>query len=538
MKKAVFLIILALTLSGCDLLPGAASAPAGGRLIVYLDNNKNPRIWSNTKKLDLTYCIAEAGYTYDYKFLESKAKEIIKKKNPKYTKQQIQNQADDVISTAKNLEEHWAEYHDSVIINMAEAEAVWENSADVEFKYVPSQDGDATTSNKNVVFVVRPPTQDDIISCLDAFKYIVTALSSTPDVAGTREIIIFHLGPYGCAGLPHELGHILGLYHEVEDPPAGTDALTKYDSESIMQPYATGGKYLSDRDIAGITELYGPSPVCFTFLLEPTVAAVSPEPPDPYTVDNAHDQDDYYFGINEYAASRLIKRLYDLDYRLYRVKGISVNGQNRYYLIFKQGDMGEKYVLGKKRDAFVAKRDELKEAGWDLYWLDTFGQGGETRYNALFRKNIARSTWISNRETADFVSAIREKQGDGYQLEAIDIYERGVGEMLHSALFRKGDVNVQWASDCSYSQLKSAITGHKESGFKLSGLDAAIINQDTMRMAALFRKDAPRTKLMHEWDFGSFRKKYKSDYRGWKIRDLAVYASKYYTSRDKELLNP
>jgi hypothetical protein len=69
----------------------------------------------------------------------------------------------------------------------------------------------------------------------------------------------------------------------------------------------------------------------------------------------------------------LIKLYHDWGYRLYRVRGFSVNGQYRYYLVFKKGDMAEKTLLGKTRDDFVAKYDEWKAGGYYLYWLDTFG---------------------------------------------------------------------------------------------------------------------------------------------------------------------
>ncbi len=189
---------------------------SGGALIVHRAGGQDAR-WSDSAKRGLTYCVSNS-------FGGRKA---------------------------------------AVVAAMAAAVSNWESAADVDFHYIAAQDGSCNGSNGNVVFDVRPSSNQ---------PYLARAFF--PNNARSARNVIIDSSAH-TSGLPlaniltHELGHTLGFRHEHTRPEAGQcfednswRALTPYDTESVMfypQCGATGPVLtMSDRDRAGAASLYGP----------------------------------------------------------------------------------------------------------------------------------------------------------------------------------------------------------------------------------------------------------------------------------------
>jgi hypothetical protein len=175
--------------------------------------------WSNTAKLNLTYCVSSTFGT-------------------NYTK---------------------------VVNAMSQAAGAWENAANIEFIHKSAQDSSCTASNTNVVFDVRP---------VSGAPYLARAFF--PNYSRSQRNILIDssafgtISPYTLAGvLRHELGHALGFRHEHTRPEAGTcfedndwRALTTYDAASVMHyPQCSGTNngdlVLTGRDREGAAALYG-----------------------------------------------------------------------------------------------------------------------------------------------------------------------------------------------------------------------------------------------------------------------------------------
>jgi serine protease len=195
-----------------------------GALAVHTVNGVDAK-WSNTAKLNLTYCVSSTFGT-------------------NYTK---------------------------VVNAMSQAAGAWENAANIEFIHKSAQDSSCTASNTNVVFDVRP---------VSGAPYLARAFF--PNYSRSQRNILIDssafgtISPYTLAGvLRHELGHALGFRHEHTRPEAGVcfedgdwRALTTYDSASVMHyPQCNGTNegdlVLTTRDRNGATSLYGvPQPQC------------------------------------------------------------------------------------------------------------------------------------------------------------------------------------------------------------------------------------------------------------------------------------
>ncbi len=192
-----------------------------GALALY--NTGTDVKWSDTQKLQLTYCVG-AG------FGANKQK---------------------VIDAMK-----------------AVTEQGWEKFANVKFTYLPGQDANCTAANTNVLF--------DVNQVNAGGQYLARAFFPN-DARGARNVLIdpssFDLNQTG--GIPlaniiaHELGHVLGFRHEHIRPEAGGGCpedtqfrgLTPYDSASVMHyPQCNGTAAtlaFTARDREGIALVYG-----------------------------------------------------------------------------------------------------------------------------------------------------------------------------------------------------------------------------------------------------------------------------------------
>ncbi|HET6611166.1 MAG TPA: pre-peptidase C-terminal domain-containing protein [Kofleriaceae bacterium] len=151
----------------------------------------------------------------------------------------------------------------AVINAMAAAtEGGWEEAANVNFTYVPSEDGNCNTQNQSVLFDVRPTSGQPFL-----------ARSFFPSSNRSERSVVIDQSSFSTSWplsgiLAHELGHTLGFRHEHTRPEAGQcfednnwRPLTPYDSTSVMHYPQCGGTgpvlTISDLDIQGAQSLYG-----------------------------------------------------------------------------------------------------------------------------------------------------------------------------------------------------------------------------------------------------------------------------------------
>lgn len=157
------------------------------------------------------------------------------------------------------------------VSEMASASGKWESVADVNYTYVPAQDGNCVGTNTNVAFAVRPWSSGG------ACAFFPSGNGCIP-----RTVVIdyndFDTNPVWDSLAPnmttegvmiHELGHTLGFRHEHIRFPNGCfednnwRGLTPYDPSSTMHyPWCPGGVstaslQLTPLDSQGAANIYG-----------------------------------------------------------------------------------------------------------------------------------------------------------------------------------------------------------------------------------------------------------------------------------------
>ncbi len=191
-----------------------------GALTLAKTSNGHDAVWSDTQKLELSYCVSHA----------------------------------------------FGAHRDAVLTAMSDATATWAATANVKYHHVAAEDADCTNSNANVVFDVSP-----VVGVVD---YL--ARSFFPDSGRGERTVLIDASSFTMAApgsltgvLRHELGHTLGFRHEHTRPEAGKcfednkwRALTPYDSASVMHyPQCNGTNtfelLLSSMDRQGASALYG-----------------------------------------------------------------------------------------------------------------------------------------------------------------------------------------------------------------------------------------------------------------------------------------
>lgn len=190
-----------------------------GQLIIHRNGGVDAK-WSDTQKLNLTYCVSTTFGTR----------------------------------------------HGTAVQAMADSTAAWEAAANIDFIHVSAQDSNCTASNSNVLFDVRPVNVNG--------QYLARAFF--PGESRSSRNILIDNSAFTSSGNPtltgilrHELGHVLGFRHEHTRPEAGTcyedsswRVLTSYDSNSVMhypQCNGTGDWSLSltSLDKQGASSVYG-----------------------------------------------------------------------------------------------------------------------------------------------------------------------------------------------------------------------------------------------------------------------------------------
>ncbi len=215
-------------------------AVLGGQQLIIDQNGGVDSKWTDTQKLNLTYCVSN----------------------------------------------NFGTHKTAVVQAMAGAADAWAAATNIKYVYVSAEDGNCNTGNNNVVFDVRPVNVNG--------QYI--ARSFFPgNSRSARSVEIDNSAftatkPTVTGVLRHELGHTLGFRHEHTRPEAGTcfednnwRPLTTYDSSSVMHyPQCNGtgdwSLILTARDIAGAKLVYG----------DP--GGVNPPPPPPPPPSNVVEQ--------------------------------------------------------------------------------------------------------------------------------------------------------------------------------------------------------------------------------------------------------
>lgn len=164
--------------------------------------------------------------------------------------------------------------HAPVAAAMINASAAWEAVADLDFIYLPTEDGDCNPRNDRVMFDVSPRQTNGAFYALAFFP-------NEPRLARSLHIdpISFALNPNRALTLDgilrHEIGHIIGARHEHLRPEAGKcfsdaewRAVTNFDANSVMlYPHCgpDGGASsdatfrLTAFDMNGAACIYGPA---------------------------------------------------------------------------------------------------------------------------------------------------------------------------------------------------------------------------------------------------------------------------------------
>ncbi len=415
---------------------------------VKLNSNGNRQIWDDEKKLKITYCISD----------------------------------------------NFDEEKNDIINKMERAAAKWENHANIEYKYVPSEDDNASTSNNNVALVVRPATDEEQKENENGAHADANYPSNN-----TIQIRIYRSNIIECV-LIHELGHTLGLVHENlwwdEDQRDfenkdfdDIELLTSnHDHDSIMTSLVSVNN-ISNLDSTGIRELYGNSPLRYTVLFKEK---------------SNTDNQKRFFGLTRHNISVTYNDYKEDDYRISQLKGISINGDIRYYMVMNYyiNPPNERCFIGYKENDFVEQYNRLKTSGWRIYSFDVFRHNNINYCNAVLRITNENEKWITGYLQDDFVEKYRDLSDRNYRLHTLHTYNVN-GSIRYAAVWKPGTFSEEWAANYSALDFRLKHLELEEEGWYLYSLDVCYINR-AEKYSAIWRKNSTSTRYMAAYNYYNY----------------------------------
>jgi hypothetical protein len=206
-EDVLFAIYQARYMDEVDKLAVSQSLVYSGHFVMLVDNR-----WSDADASDLTYCVSDS----------------------------------------------WGDEKPRALADFREASAQWMSAADVNFRYVPSQDDTCTSSNAAVKFNVIPGADGSGgRACFphESCRYVRMDYDSG-------------FGTYTWLGAwTHEIGHRLGFIHEHYQACGGGSGLARFltDYDQVSTMHYSGAEdcgvghagQLSELDREGSASLYG-----------------------------------------------------------------------------------------------------------------------------------------------------------------------------------------------------------------------------------------------------------------------------------------
>lgn len=409
---------------------------------------------------------------------------------------------------------------DNMIDAMLEAAGAWENYANVEFKYVPSEDVNATPGNANVKFVVIPAT------ATQETNNPSTAASMSFPSYSNRKLTAYdncYLSTTSQATrvryLTHELGHALGLMHEHvwTLQPDGTytqtsenqwpaELITAYDPASIMHYSSTGDGFISRLDVDGIQRMYGNNPARYSVFFEKSTT-------NEKIVYNA-DWRVYLRKHGEY---------WNQGYRVENLNAIVQNGEIKYTAIWRPSTSNEEGIYAWTRTDFINKINDAYARGLKIYAVDTFVLNNADYYAATFRPSTDTETWVLGYTRTDFINKYNQLYNQGYRIYRVNTYVIN-GTELHTGFFRLSSASEPWVIGWSRSDFISKYNTLVSQGYRIYQVDTYRLN-GTELYTAYFRSSSVGWTWVMGYEFDDFERRYEDSVKpaGYRLKIQSIF---------------
>ena len=198
-----------------------------------------------------------------------------------------------------------------------------------------------------------------------------------------------------------------------------------------------------------------------------------------------------------------------------------IDGEPRYWAVFRPTGGDEIQLYGWGYDAYRARYDELWKDGWRLHLLDIEVIDGEPRYWAVFRRTGEDEIQLYGWAYDAYRARYDELWKDGWRLHLLDI-EVIDGEPRYWAVFRPtGEAEIQlygWA----YDAYRARYDELWRDGWRLRLLDIEVIDGEP-RYWAVFRPTGEAEIQLYGWAYDAYRARYDELWRdGWRLHLLDV----------------
>lgn len=128
-------------------------------------------------------------------------------------------------------------------------------------------------------------------------------------------------------------------------------------------------------------------------------------------------------------------RAYVLSSTLNCSEDVQTRSRHRFAGIWQDGPSDQLLRRGYTTGLFARERESLRDLGYHLTEIETYGQDGTRLWDGVFTRGVPRTKLWRDASTEDFVTTIAEQRAQGFELDDVEVYSRRPGDPRWSGVF-------------------------------------------------------------------------------------------------------
>lgn len=190
------------------------------------------------------------------------------------------------------------------------------------------------------------------------------------------------------------------------------------------------------------------------------------------------------------------------DWRLESVSAYMLGGQMNFNAVWQSASAPNNYVLGWRWNDFIAENEKYWNQNWVLHALDTVVVNQEVLFNAVWRPRSANTNYVLGWNRTDFDRENEKYWNQGWRLDIIDSYVLN-NQVYFNAVWREGRAGFNYVIGWQWQDFIRENETYWNQGWRLATIDTYILNNQVY-VNAVWREGNRDTDFVLGWLWDDF----------------------------------